>query len=116
MPKSKPSVSFVNPLVLWSVVHGHRGRPECLPAEVGPDHPGGSLLPPRGLGCSCGGITGVAAGGGGGEKKKRSLDSEMQQDSVRDETSANPILHRRSPQHAASAFTSLFFILFVKAV
>lgn len=55
--KSKASVSFVNPLILSSAVFGHGGRPECVPTELGPDHPGGSLLPPRGPGCSCGGVT-----------------------------------------------------------
>ena len=87
----------------WSLclpVRVHGGRRECLPAEVGADHPGGSLLPPRGPGCSCGGV--ARAG------KKWGLDSGMQQDSVSDETSGSPIFHHRSSQHTAGAFNSLF--------
>lgn len=41
---------------------------------------------------------------------------ERHQDSVREETLGNPIFHHRSSRHAAGAFNSLFFILFVKAV
>lgn len=71
--KSKASASFVNLFHPLATACGRRVHPERLPAEMGWDDPGGSLLPPRGPGCSCGESRLMGGWGGSGLKAAAGL-------------------------------------------